>query len=63
MKYLLIYEVRSEGKSQSGQFEFEAEQKPNLTDEAVLVVARRDSMRIFKYGLAVFSITSIFLVS
>ncbi len=62
MKYLIIYEVRSEGESQSGQFEFEAEQEPNLTDEALLEAARKDSVRFFQSGLAGLSITSTSLV-
>lgn len=63
MKYQVIYEVRSEGKSQSLQFAFEAEQEPSLTDENLLDAARMDSVKVFRAGLAGLSITSVSLVS
>lgn len=63
MKYLITYEVRSEGGSRSDQFEFETEQEPTLTDKTLLAAARKDSMRFHQSGLAGLSITSISLIS
>ena len=63
MKFLVTYEVRSEGRNQYGRLEFEAEQKPNLTNEALLNAVREDSVKFFRSGLAGLSITSISLVS
>lgn len=63
MKYLITYEVQSEGENRSGQFEFEAEQEPTLTDETLLAAARENSVRFHQSGLASLSITSISLIS
>lgn len=59
MKYLVTYEVRSEGKTHTGQIEYHAQQEPNSNDEALLKAAREDSVRFVRSGLAGMSITSI----
>lgn len=63
MKFLISYECRNGDGSCSGEFEFEAEQEPATTDEAVIEAALKDSVNFHKSGIGVVSITSVSSIS
>lgn len=63
MKFLISYECRNDEGSFSGQFEFESEQEPGKTDQAVIDAAVMDSVNFHKSGMGGLSITSVSLVS
>lgn len=63
MKYLISYECRNNGDISVGQFEFESEEEPSISDEALREQALKESFKFHKSGMAGLSITSVSLCS
>jgi hypothetical protein len=59
MKFLIAYECRTGGISSVGEFEFEAEQEPEITNSLVLEAAFRESIQLRSSGQGGLSIISI----
>lgn len=63
MNYLVFYECRKNGEVLSGNFKFESEHTPELSDAALINKELQESAKIHKTGIAGLSITSILLLS
>ena len=51
MKYLITYEYKTPNETTQGQFYFDAEQQPSLTDSEILKAALTDSTKFGHSGL------------
>ena len=63
MKYLISYQCNDNGKAFESQFEFEADQQPNLLDANLINAALKHSARFAHSGMFGLVITKIELIS
>jgi hypothetical protein len=59
VKYRITYQCRSDAKISESEFEVESQYVPTSTDNSIIELAQKDSIKFCKFGLAGIEIVSI----